>query len=135
MKYILDSSALIAFIRNEEGADLVEKLLLDDSSAIYMHAVNLCEVYYDCIRAVGEEKADKLVDAIIAGNVVIREDMDVDFWKYAGKLKSLGRISIADTFAVALAVREDAQLVTSDHHEFDPLVAQGKLLVNILFIR
>ncbi len=135
MKFVLDSSALIAFIRNEDGADIVEQLLLDESAAIFMHAINLCEVYYDCIRAVGEEKADSCVNAIITGNVVIREDMDVDFWKTAGKLKALGRISISDTFAVALAVREGAHLVTSDHHEFDPLLAQGKIPINILFIR
>jgi len=135
MKYVIDSCALIAFIRDEEGADIIEQILLDGASTVVMHAINVCEVYYDCIRAVGEEHADRVVDSLNSGNVIIREDMDAEFWKFAGSIKAGGRISLADTFAIALAVREEAILLTSDHHEFDPLVAKGNLPVRIMFIR
>ena len=135
MKYVLDSCALIAFIRDEAGADIIEQILQDADSTVMMHAVNVCEVYYDCIRAVGAEHADRVVDSLSSGNVVIREDMDALFWKFAGSIKAGGRISLADTFAITLAVKEEAILLTSDHHEFDPLVAKGDLPVRIKFIR
>jgi len=135
MKYILDSCALIAFIRDEEGADIIEQILQDGASTVMMHAINVCEVYYDCIRAVGAEHADYVIDSLNSSNVIIREDMDAVFWKFAGSIKAGGRISLADTFAVTLAVREEAILLTSDHHEFDPLVAKGDLSISIKFIR
>jgi hypothetical protein len=44
-------------------------------------------------------------------------------------------ISLADAFAVTLAEREQGILVTSDHHEFDPLLASGSLPICVRFIR
>lgn len=135
MKYILDSCALIAFIRDEEGADIIGQILQDAASTVMIHAINACEVYYDCIRDVGEQDADRVIDSLSYGNVIIREDMDAVFWKFAGSIKAGGRISLADTFAIALAAREEAVLLTSDHHEFDPLIAKGDLSIQIRFIR
>lgn len=135
MKYVLDSCALIAYIRDEKGADVIEKILLDESSSVMMHAINVCEVYYDCIRSFGDDHAEKIVESLVTGGVIIREDMDAELWKFAGQLKAGGRISLADTFAIALAAREKAVLVTSDHHEIDPLIAKGGFPVEVLFIR
>ena len=44
-------------------------------------------------------------------------------------------VFLADAFAVTMAEREQAILVTPDHHEFDPLPAAGSLLVRVRFIR
>ena len=135
MKYVLDSCALIAFIRDEDGADVIEQILLDGASTVMMHAINVCEVYYDCLRTVGKQQADRVVDSLAAGNVIIREDMDAPFWKFAGSVKAGGRISLADTFAMALTAREEAILLTTDHHEFDPFVATSDFSIHIRFIR
>jgi predicted nucleic acid-binding protein len=45
----------------------------------------------------------------------------------------LGRISLADCFCIVLAQELSGEVVTSDHHEFDPLVPLN--LVPITFIR
>src|ERR1017187_2375705 len=135
MKYVLDSCALIAFIRDEEGTDVIEQVLLDGTSTVMMHAINVCEVYYDCMRSISKGHADRVVDSLVSGNVIIREDMDAPFCKFAGSVKANGRILLADTFAIALAAREEAILLTTDHHEFDPLVASGVISVQIRFIR
>jgi predicted nucleic acid-binding protein len=135
MTYVIDACALIAYLRDEAGADVVEQLLVGDDATLIVHSVNLCEVYYDCVRAEGQDQAENLVDALVAAGLVVRDDMDVDFWKAAGRLKAGGRISLADAFAVSLATREAATLLTSDHHEFDPLMAKGDLPVQIRFIR
>ena len=43
MTYILDACAIIALLRDEPGARIVEQLLLEQNCM--SHAVNLCEVY------------------------------------------------------------------------------------------
>jgi len=62
------------------------------------------------------------------------DEMDSDLWQEAGRIKAtFKKVSLADCFALALAKREDATLVTSDHHEFDKLLDQNICL--IYFIR
>ncbi|NOT60006.1 MAG: hypothetical protein HOP19_07245 [Acidobacteria bacterium] len=42
-----------------------------------------------------------------------------------GRLKVAHKLSFADCFAVTLAQHAGGQLITSDHHELDPLAAAG----------
>ena len=134
MNYIFDACALIAYVRDEPGNFVVEDILLDSRSTVMMHAVNMCEAYYDFVRSDGHEVADGVVNDSISAGVYLREDLDPAMWKAAGDLKAeLKRISLADAFAIALARRMDATLVTSDHKEFDKLVDLG--ICKILFIR
>lgn len=66
--------------------------------------------------------------------VHVRDDLHPAFWQWVGDLKvNPGRLSLADCFALALALTEEATLVTSDHHEFDRIADLG--MVPILFIR
>ena len=58
MIYVLDSGAMIAFLRDETGADVVSAALADADSASIAHALNLCEVYYDFHRASGESVSE-----------------------------------------------------------------------------
>ncbi len=43
---MLDASAIIAYLRDEPGADKVEDLLANDDEVCIAHAINLCETYY-----------------------------------------------------------------------------------------
>jgi PIN domain nuclease of toxin-antitoxin system len=135
MIYVLDACALLSFIKNEEGAATVRQVLEAEDNVCLVHAVNLCEVYYDCLRCCGNEAAEDLLAKLIETGLSIRSDMDIDFWKAAGSLKERGRISLADCFAVALTVRENAVLLTSDHHEFEPLLATVDFSAKVQFIR
>jgi PIN domain nuclease of toxin-antitoxin system len=47
MTVVLDACAIIAFLRDEEGPEVVESALLED--ACVAHTINLCEVYKDCL--------------------------------------------------------------------------------------
>lgn len=58
---VLDSSAVIAYLRGEPGKERVAAALLDDTTSCRMHAVNLCEVFYDTLRASGESVADQVL--------------------------------------------------------------------------
>ena len=54
MNIILDACAVIAFFRDEEGADLVRETITNKNNNSMIHVVNLCEVYYDFYRDIGE---------------------------------------------------------------------------------
>ncbi len=56
MNYVLDSSALFAYLRDEPGADTFEQQIVNAVAAgqtCFAHAVNLCEVFYDLHRSDG----------------------------------------------------------------------------------
>ncbi len=132
MPLVLDACAMIAFLRNEPGAEVVDSLLTDKDCIA--HAINMCELFYDFARSSGEETAQQAVDDLLSIGLTLREDMDTLFWQDAGKLKAeIKRISLADCFAIALARKMNAKLVTTDHHELDPLVDRN--ICDFLFIR
>jgi len=134
MIYVLDAGALIAFLKNETGADIVRNTLLDQSNACLAHALNMCEVYYDVLREHGEPKAQAVIDGLLSLGIELRDDLDAEIWKEAGKLKAeYRRISLADCFCIVLANRLRAEVVTTDHHEFDALAESG--VCRVRFIR
>nr|VFK20991.1 MAG: PIN domain-containing protein [Candidatus Kentron sp. LPFa]VFK33747.1 MAG: PIN domain-containing protein [Candidatus Kentron sp. LPFa] len=52
-KYVLDTSALLAFIEEEKGVETVDGLLegtLDKKSKIYISTVTAIEVFYISLR-------------------------------------------------------------------------------------
>jgi predicted nucleic acid-binding protein len=136
--YVLDACAMIAYLRDETGADVVEAYLADEGCHCSAHAVNLCEVYYDVARdktlpaADALAAADDAIETLLDAGVELRDDIDPPFWKGVGQLKMAGGIALADCFAIALAQRAGAELLTSDHKEFDPVAAEGLCLVTFI---
>lgn len=57
--FVLDSCAMIAYLRKEIGADVNQKVIVDAESVCYAHAINLCEVYYDFWRVGGKSPAER----------------------------------------------------------------------------
>ena len=49
MIYVLDACAMIAWLRNEPGADIVDQAIRDLNSQCLAHAINLCEVFYEAL--------------------------------------------------------------------------------------
>jgi PIN domain nuclease of toxin-antitoxin system len=133
MIYVLDASAIIAWLRNEPGADVVDTAIKDLNSQCVAHAINLCEVYYDAHRKAGEAHAESVISDLVAVGVIERNDFDQTFWKEAGKLKAGGGISLPDCFAITLTNLVGGVLLTSDHGEMDKIAAAG--ICNITFIR
>jgi predicted nucleic acid-binding protein len=59
--------------------------------------------------------------------------MGMDFWQEAGRYKAGHKLALADCFAMTLANRTGAELITSDHREFDPIATAG--ICKIRFFR
>lgn len=133
MIWVLDACAMIAYLNDELGADLVEAALVEPNDQCLAHAINLCEVFYHFYRAGGEKAAGDAIRDLRRMNVIERSDFDPQFWEEAGRLKAQARLSLADCFALTLCKRLRGVLLTSDHHEFDPLAVSGAY--SITFIR
>lgn len=134
--YVLDACAMVAFLRDEPGADNVVVVLTnarDGKCKVYMNVINLVEVYYDIYRTVGKVNADEQIDMIKKLPIVIQTEITDKIFAEAGRLKASYKISLADSFALAQAIVSGGELLTSDHHEFD--VIEAKEDIRFLWIR
>lgn len=134
--YVLDACALIAVLRNENGAKRVVDVyreVLSGEAEIAMNVVNLLEVYYDDYRAHGKKAAAKMLDAVKKLDIKFVTEIDENLLLEAGQLKVDYRISLADSFALAQAKILGGTLITSDHHEFD--VVEASEPIKFLWIR
>jgi uncharacterized protein len=128
--YVLDACGLIAFLSDEEGSGKVESILKKAEKhecIVYMHQINVLEVYYGIYREDGREKADEVYEIILNLPVTIIEKLDVTILREAGRLKAVYKVSLADSIALAESKVRKAPIVTCDHHEFDVLEKNKEL--------
>jgi PIN domain nuclease of toxin-antitoxin system len=134
--YVLDACALIATVKQEDGALIVAELYEEATNGnvgITINKVNLLEVYYGFFREHSKEYADVILESVI-GSVVEVSDISTDVLMEAGRIKSEYRnMSLADSVALAEASTRGGYLVTADHHEMDALDDAG--VVDFLWIR
>ena len=134
--YVLDANALIALLQNELGANKVSDILnaaYKGEAEIIMHKANLLEVYYDAYRYRGKEQADIMVAEVMKTPININATITDELFSEAGRLKSMYKMSFADSFALAQAKISNGALLTSDHHEFD--VIEGKEDIEFEWVR
>ncbi len=125
MKVVLDASAIIAYLRNEPGGDLVAGHLRSDH-LLLAHALNFCEVYYDFYRAGGRSIAADAIADLRGLGVVERSDMDAEFWGAMGNLKAVHkRVSWPTARLLRLRKLLSAVLLTTERHELEPLSKLG----------
>lgn len=122
---VLDACALIAFLNDEPGAEIVAAIL-EDTPSVEMSAINLLEIAYDAVRRSGSAQSIiELLDVVNQLPIKIHWKIDNEVFQHAAIYKSSFRISLADAVALALAKSINAPVASSDHHEFDPLEANG----------
>jgi len=135
-RYVLDACALVAYLNDELGSDIIERILneaIANKALLSMGKVNLLEVYYGIFRDFGYEKADEVLTEIRSLPIQIISDLSDDVFREAGRLKAENKISLADSLALGLAIITGDHLLTSDHHEFDAL--EGKEDIQFAWIR
>lgn len=121
MNVVLDASAMIAFLRDEPGAEFVTSHMRRSPRQVFAHALNLCEVYYDFSRANGEDVAQRAINDLLALSIAERNDLEPHFWRAMARVKAKHRVSLADCAALVLAHELEAVLLTADRHELEPL--------------
>lgn len=109
MKVVLDSWAVIAFLRDEPAAEQVETAI--EAGAVCSW-INLAEVLYIETRRVGHELAHQAVDSV--EGALTAELPDPTLFRAAARVKAIGGVSFADSFAIATAELRDSELLTGD---------------------
>jgi predicted nucleic acid-binding protein len=120
--YVLDACALLSFLNNEPGSDIVDNLLvnaIDDKTAVYMNIVNLIEVHYANIRSLGLDRATVILDTILAAPIQVVSVFSNTLFQQSSRLKAAYKCSLADAIGLATAIELSCQFVTSDHHELE----------------
>ena len=123
--HCLDACAVIAYLRQESGAEVLKELIERPNSFLAMHVCNLGEVYYDFFRDDGLAAAQTAWANTLVLPLALRRDTDDVFIQRVGVIKVAERVSFADAFALALAERLRVPLITTDHHEFDAVERKG----------
>ncbi len=131
MPHVLDTSAVLAYLLDEEGAQRVTNAIASGESLI--HAVNVCEVYYNLLRYHDEILVEALIGDLQDSGVVTIEDVSLPLIRIAARLKAQGGIALGDVFALALAMREGIPVLTTDRSEFSAFATSGR--VEVEFIR
>jgi ribonuclease VapC len=113
---VLDSYALLAFLRGEPGEEKVTALLEragERDQSLHMTEANYAEVKYITLRkdgpALWAEIARVLRTLPIEFHPIDRALADI-----AADIKSRHKLSLADAFAAALAKDRKSELVTGD---------------------
>lgn len=114
--YVLDSYAVLAWLQGEEGGRAVSRLLDQaghDEVDLAISLVNLGEVVYIVEREESLQAAQQAL-ALLDSLPVSQEPVDRSMALQAAHCKARYRMSYADCFAVALAKKHNAVLVTGD---------------------
>lgn len=120
--YLLDTSAIFAYMEDEAGAQIVENILngaRHGKNKILISFITLTEIYYIVWQEKGEDFAREAV--------VLLKSLPVEFVESserlnlsAGRIKANHKLSLADAFVAAAALDRSATLVHKDP-EFEAL--------------
>ena len=124
-KYVLDTSAIIAFLEDEIGADTVQDLLekaKDDAVIIFIVFISFMEVYYITWQEKGPSEAQRR-NTLIGKLAIQRVESTEELSLIAGELKAKYRISLADAWIAAVAKHKGAILVHKDP-EFEQVAGE-----------
>jgi uncharacterized protein len=113
-KKLLDSFALLAYLKKENNYQRVKGLLSSSDDPALMNDVNVGETYYILARERGAEQADAFLNVILPSLPITVLSNSFEHVIEASRIKARYTLSFADCFAVATAVREKAVIVTGD---------------------
>lgn len=122
--FVLDTSALLTLIEDEDGAARVEHVLRTESVIIpWMCAL---EVVYITQQERGVAEAERRYALLKALPVTHRWELEEALLLTAARLKATYRLSLADTIIAACAIRDQAILLHKDP-QYDALAGQLQL--------
>lgn len=135
MKVVFDAYPLLAWMQQEEGAQLIEDILLEAEkkrAEPIISAINVGEVYYRLKKSGKETQAENFLQDIGRDIFPLRliPANNKRVWA-AARIKALYPIAYADAFAAALAMEFDIPLLTGDP-EFRILERDGMIRVKWL---
>jgi predicted nucleic acid-binding protein len=113
-KSVIDSFALLAYLKQESNHQKVENLLSAKDAQPLMNDINIGETFYVLARERGLDKAEYFINAILPNLPITKIGNTLTEVIDAAKIKAQYPISYADCFTVATAIRERAVIITGD---------------------
>ncbi len=113
---VLDSYALITYLQRQSGYEEISKIFEECSAKdreAFLCVVNWGEVIYHALRNGGEQRAQLAEDTMRAIPITIVE-ANKELTYQAARLKASRKMSYADCFAAATAMKKKCELVTGD---------------------
>ena len=113
---LLDSHAALVYLKGEKGHEKVKVALADaekSETPLLMSEINLGEVGYIILRAGLTNNLDDFLSQFLSlpiRPVAVNFDLIIE----AAHIKARYPLSYADAFAVAVALRNDATIITGD---------------------
>ena len=130
-RYVLDSYALLVYLRGEPMTDQVESLLSEAAQGhteLYLSTISLGEIAYIVERRHGTVACQEVLEKLATFPIQLQE-ATLERVLAAARFKARHAISYADAFAAALAQKLEAPVVTGDR-EFE----QVESLVDVLWL-
>jgi uncharacterized protein len=115
------------FLRAEEILKEAER----GRTKLYMHVLNLGEVYYNVFKGAGENLGNSVSIKVKNYPVELVDDLSENFLLSAARIKGIYPIFYADAFA-ATSIEKEAILITGDP-DLKLLERDGK--IKVLWIR
>ncbi len=113
-RYVLDTSAVFAMMRMEPGAERVRDLIASETQNVILPWVVMYEIYYLTIRESGQLNARKRYLTLRDLPVTIIWQENETYLLSAARIKASYRLSVADSWIMAIAEQENAILVHKD---------------------
>jgi predicted nucleic acid-binding protein len=131
--FILDACALIALLAGETGSEKIRDLVqeaIDGKIILKMNQINLLEVYYYLCNVYNQDEANKALEKIRKFPIVIKNGLNEDKFKEAGRIKSIYKIPLGDSIVIAECIIEKGIIVTSDHNDFEKIMNKENIKIN-----
>jgi predicted nucleic acid-binding protein len=113
---VVDSWAMVAWVRDEHAADAVEDFLRDAAAGrceLAMSWINVAETFYILAKRNSAAVADEFMTRL--PSLPIRIVLpDEDGIMAAARIKAAHAVAFGDAFAIALAQSEGASVITGD---------------------
>lgn len=113
---VLDSYAVITYLQKQPGyedvAQVFEECIIKDREA-FLCIVNWGEVIYHALRTGGNERA-QLAEDIMRALPINLVEANRELTYQAARVKAFHKMSYADCFVAALAIKKKCELITGD---------------------
>ena len=131
MSFVLDSSAVLTYLSDLPGSDLLDEILDNANSGkvkVYISYLTISELYYIIGSEFSPRKANDAIAAVKRWPVTF-VPVDESIALAAGRLMAQEEISLQDAVVIATALDKGAALVTADEklgEVFDDTIVLGQ---------
>lgn len=113
---VLDSYAVITYLQRQAGYEAVAAIFdecVTKDREVFLCIVNWGEVIYRALRTGGEKRA-RLAEDILNALPINLIEANRELTYQAARIKAFNKMSYADCFATALAMKNKCELMTGD---------------------